>query len=155
MDDGQAASRGQQTNGKGVLSEAVLRGSKGNKKTAFQGAWDLISVPQRGISHAARRVQETELVAPRCQVTALQPAGEPDPPALPAAHIQLLASSTWAPVWQSKFNGIVLQRQRHLFPLTGGRDPGCSLPIVKARGFHSTGVVRIAWHNTRKSTASV
>lgn len=46
----QAASRGQETNGKGVLSEVVLQGSKGNKKTAFQGACDLISVFPKGAS---------------------------------------------------------------------------------------------------------
>lgn len=69
-------------------------------------------------------------------------------PVLPA-HTQLSISylGTSAMV---KLNGCVSQGQGHLFPLTWGRVPGCSLPTGKAGGDRGTGVFGVAQHNVKK-----
>lgn len=60
------------------------------------------------------------------------------------------AFSIWAlSLWWKKLCDLVSQGHGHLFPLTQGRVRGCSLPTVKAGGYHSTGVVCVAWHDTR------
>lgn len=101
---------------------------------------------------------ETALVASLCQTTAPRPArgahsctlwlsGKGSCPACshPAQHF---LSGHWH-YGERKLCDLVSQGHGHLFPLTQGRVRGCSLPTVKAGGCHSTGVVCVAWHDTR------